>query len=154
MPNLYIEVFEHLGIELLIRQKMFYADNHSLKNPDVNQTSLSNHIRKLKEVGIKHTIQWEQIDQARSFSPVTGICGLCTKEKFHITFKPRVGPLNKKVRCSVIVDTREESYFVATQTKTQTRAEAISYHHLNFVHLTHYLVSDDCTCYHYMCMKL
>ena len=25
MPNLYIEVFEHLGIELLIRQKVFYV---------------------------------------------------------------------------------------------------------------------------------
>ena len=108
----------YIGLTSNHFKKRFYAHTHSFKNPDVNQTSLSNHIRNLKEGGIKHTIQWEQIDQARSFSPVTGICGLCTKEKFHITFKPGVGPLNKKVRCSVIVDTREEFYFVATQTKT------------------------------------
>ena len=86
----------YIGLTSNHFKKRFYAHNHSFKNPDVNQTSLSNHVRKLKEDGIKHTIQWEQIDQAKSFSPVTGICGLCTKEKFHITFKPGVGPLNKK----------------------------------------------------------
>jgi hypothetical protein len=40
----------------------------------------------LQEERIKHTIHWEQIDQAKRFSPATGICGLCTKEIFHITF--------------------------------------------------------------------
>ena len=29
-------------------------------------------------------------------SVMSGFCALCTKEKFHITFKPGVGPLNKK----------------------------------------------------------
>ena len=86
----------YIGLTSNHFKKRFYSHNHSFKNPDVNQTSLSNHIRKLKEEKIEHTIHWEQIDQARVFSPVTGICALCTKEKFHITFKPGVGPLNKK----------------------------------------------------------
>ena len=52
--------------------------------PDVNQTSLSNRVRKLQEERTKHTIHWEQIEQAKSISPVKGICGICTKEKFYI----------------------------------------------------------------------
>jgi hypothetical protein len=63
-------------------KKRFYSHNHSFKNPDVNQTSLSNHVRKLQEEKRKHTIHYEQIDQAKSFSPVTGICDLCTKDFF------------------------------------------------------------------------
>ena len=86
----------YIGLTSNEFKKRFYSHNHSFKNPDVNQTSLSNHIRNLKEANIKHTVHWEKIDQGKSFSPVTGICGLCTKEKFHITFKPGVGPLNKK----------------------------------------------------------
>ena len=68
----------------------------SFKNPDVNQTALSNHIRKLKEKRITHTITWEILDRGQPFSPVSGICSLCTKEKFHITFKPGAATLNKK----------------------------------------------------------
>ena len=45
---------------------------------------------------IKHIIKLEQIDQAKWFSPVLGICALCTKANFDITLKPGLGPLNKK----------------------------------------------------------
>ena len=61
---------------------------NSFKNEDANQTALSNHIRSLKEKRINHTITWEILDRAHPFSPVSGICPLCAKEKFHITFKP------------------------------------------------------------------
>ena len=60
------------------------------------QTSLSNHIQNLKEKNIKHTIEWEKVDQAKPFSPVSGICALCNKENFFITFKPGIEPLNSK----------------------------------------------------------
>ena len=86
----------YIGLTSNSFKKRFYSHNNSFKNPDANQTSLSNHVRKLQEKRIKHTIKWEQVDQAKCFSPVSGICALCTKEKFYITFKPGVGPLNKK----------------------------------------------------------
>ena len=68
----------------------------SFKNPNVNQTSLSNHIKKLAKKNIAHTIKWDILSSAKPFSPVSGICSLCTKEKFYITFKPGVATLNKK----------------------------------------------------------
>ena len=45
---------------------------------------------------IKHIIKLEQIDQAKWFSPVLGICALCTKANFDITFKTRVGPTKQE----------------------------------------------------------
>ena len=86
----------YIGLTCNSFKKRFYSHNASFRNPELNQTSLSNFVRKLQDKKIKHTISWEQIDQAKCFSPVSGICALCTKEKFHITFKPGVGPLNKK----------------------------------------------------------
>jgi hypothetical protein len=68
----------------------------SFKNPNVNQTSLSNHIKKLENKNITHSIKWEILSSAKPFSPVSGICSLCTKEKFYITFKPEMATLNKK----------------------------------------------------------
>ena len=69
---------------------------NSFRNADANQTALSNHIRELKQKRINHTITWEIIDRGQPFSPVSGVCSLCTKEKFHITFKPGAATLNKK----------------------------------------------------------
>ena len=68
----------------------------SFKNPEANQTSLSRHINKLKKKNITHSIKWEKVSSAKPFSPVSGICSLCTTEKFYITFKPGMGTLNKK----------------------------------------------------------
>ena len=86
----------YIGLTCNSFKKRFYSHNASFKNPDWNQKSLCNFVRKLQDKKIQHTISWEKIDQAKCFSPVSGICALCTKEKFHITFKPGVGPLNKK----------------------------------------------------------
>ena len=86
----------YIGLTCNSFKKRFYSHHASFKNSDVNQTSLSNHVRNLQEKRINHTVSWEKIDQAKCFSPVSGICALCTKEKFYITFKPGVGQLNKK----------------------------------------------------------
>ena len=69
---------------------------NSFRNADANQTALSKHIRDLKQKRINHTITWEIIDRGQPFSPVSGVCSLCTKEKYHITFKPGAATLNKK----------------------------------------------------------
>ena len=90
------QVNTYIGLTCNSFKKRFYSHNASFRNPELNQTSLSNFVRKLQDKNVKHTISWEKIDQAKCFNPVAGICPLCTKEKYHITFKPGVGPLNKK----------------------------------------------------------
>ena len=69
---------------------------HSFNNAEANQTTLSNHIRELNQTNTQHTLQWEIVDQAKPFNPVTGICALCTREKFFITFKPPWATLNHR----------------------------------------------------------
>ena len=59
-------------------------------------TTLSDYIWKLKDDGIQYDLKWKIIDKARPFSPVTGICALCTLEKFYIIFKPELATINKK----------------------------------------------------------
>ena len=59
------------------------------------ETSLSIHAWKLKEKQIDYDIKWQVIDRATPFSPVSGVCNLCTLEKYHILFSPESSTLNK-----------------------------------------------------------
>ena len=68
----------------------------SFNNIELNQTGLSKHIHELKNKNIHFELKWEIVDQAKPFSPVSGICSLCTREKFFITFRPEWSTLNKK----------------------------------------------------------
>ena len=90
------KVNTYTGLTCNTFKKRLYAHEQSFKNPEKKQTSLSKHIRNLKAKKVKHTIKWEQVDRAKTYSPVSGICALCTKEKFYITFKPGINPLNSK----------------------------------------------------------
>ena len=69
---------------------------NSFIDPDANQTSLSKHVWDLKQKNIKHSISWKIVDRAKPFSPVTGKCQLCLKEKFYILFHPELASLNSK----------------------------------------------------------
>ena len=60
-----------------------------------NQTTLSQHIWSLKDRAINFKVSWKIIGRAKSFSPVTGVCRLCTLEKFYLMTKPEEGSLNK-----------------------------------------------------------
>ena len=73
-----------------------YIHEHSFKNPEDNQTALSQHILELKRKKVNYTVSWKLIDNGKPFSPVSGVCSLCTKEKFHILFEPSWATLNFK----------------------------------------------------------
>ena len=60
------------------------------------ETKLSKHIWSLKRKNEDYTIKWKLISIAKPFNPVTGVCNLCTVEKFNIIFKPELGSLNKR----------------------------------------------------------
>ena len=59
-------------------------------------TALSAHIWDLKKQGIKYDISWKIIDRGQQYSPISGICALCTCEKYQIIFKSKGATLNKK----------------------------------------------------------
>ena len=59
-------------------------------------TALSRHIWDLKKNNIKHKVEWKIIDRGQKYSPITGICSLCTCEKFQIIFNQERATLNLK----------------------------------------------------------
>ena len=59
-------------------------------------TTLSQHIWNLKEQNVNFTLTWKIMDRAQPFSPISGVCNLCTLEKYYILFKPGIGTLNKR----------------------------------------------------------
>ena len=61
-----------------------------------NKTTLSTHVWDLKRRNIDHDIKWKILDRGKSFSPVSNICNLCTKEKYFIIFEPEKATLNRK----------------------------------------------------------
>ena len=60
------------------------------------QTSLSRYVWDLKNQGSQPNITWKLIDRGKPFSPVTGVCQLCTKEKFYIMYKQEMAELNSR----------------------------------------------------------
>ena len=60
------------------------------------KTSLAGHIWDLKDRGVEYQLEWGIIGRAQPFSPISGVCNLCTLEKFHIYFTPEMGTLNQK----------------------------------------------------------
>ena len=59
-------------------------------------TTLSVKIWELKDENIPFDLSWKIIGRAHPFSPVTGVCNLCTLEKFIILTKPQQSTLNKR----------------------------------------------------------
>ena len=74
-------------------------ENHksSFKHQHRSKASeLSKHIWRLKERGTTFTINWKIIEKVKAFSPVTGQCKLCLREKYLILTKPHLGTLNNR----------------------------------------------------------
>ena len=91
----------------------------TFKDQGKSQTSLSNHIHDLKNSKIDFKIQWNIVDRGKSFTPVSNVCTLCNKEKFHILFNSRLADLNSKSeffshcrhkRSRLLVKTRQKGH--------------------------------------------
>ena len=63
---------------------------------DESATTLSAHIWNLNRRNEPYTIKWDIASRAAPFSPVSGICNLCTAEKFEIIFNPAKATLNSR----------------------------------------------------------
>ena len=84
----------YTGITHSTFKQRLATHKQSFKNKNVNQTSLSSYIWKLKDKKLNFTIKWETLFKANSFLSTSGRCDLCTMEKYHILFKPEFASLN------------------------------------------------------------
>ena len=60
------------------------------------ESTLSKHIWNLKEKGENYETKYKIIGRAQPFSPISGVCNLCTLETYHILFTPNLATMNKK----------------------------------------------------------
>ena len=70
--------------------------NYTFNHEDSNQTTLSSLTHTLREENINYEISWEIVENAKIFNPISGICALCTREKYLIAFAPEGATLNKR----------------------------------------------------------
>ena len=74
----------------------YKAHKKSIKHEKFStETALSGYLWELKRKNINYDIKWQVVDRAPPFSPVTGVCKLCTLEKYYILFIPERASLNK-----------------------------------------------------------
>ena len=90
------EVKTYIGLTSTDFKARLGNHKQSFVNPDSNQTSLSKYILDLKSNGIEPTVNWKLVDRGKKYSPVTGVCQLCTKEAYYIIFKPEMAELNSR----------------------------------------------------------
>ena len=101
------------------------AHKHSFNNSDANQTTLSSYIHELKSKNVKYDLKWDIIDHAKPFNPVTGICALCTREKYFIAFKPAWATLNR--RSEMFSSCRHKTRMLLCENNTQTKTKTPKY---------------------------
>ena len=68
----------------------------TLKNRNADgQTSLSTYVHKKRDEGLNPKVSWKILEKnLPDFNPVTGLCKLCTREKYQIVLNPSVASLN------------------------------------------------------------
>ena len=66
------------------------------RNAD-GQMTLSKYTWRKRDEGLNPSVSWNYLEtNIPNFNPITGICQLCTREKFQIALNPQVATLNFK----------------------------------------------------------
>ena len=87
----------YVGLSAPPFKERFYGHKGSFTHEKrKKETSLSIYIWELKLKNEPYTLSWALISRAQPFSQVTGICQLCTREKYIIAFKSEICTLNKR----------------------------------------------------------
>ena len=98
LPN--AETKTYIGLSSTEFKKRLGVHRQTFNDPEVSQTSLSNFIHELKtrsiDIDIDTDITWKLMDRGKTYSPVHGVCQLCTREAYHIIFYPRFAELNAR----------------------------------------------------------
>ena len=72
----------------------FSGHKHDMKNRDKYGTTLSRHIWRLRDMGIRFEIKWEIKEKAQKYNPGGKDCKLCSAEKYHILMEDDKRSLN------------------------------------------------------------
>ena len=72
----------------------FNGHKHDMKNRDKYGTTLSRHIWRLRDMGIKFEIKWEIKEKASKYNPGGKDCKLCSAENYHILMEDDKRSLN------------------------------------------------------------
>ena len=86
----------YTGLSSTEFKKRLAVHKSTFKNENFQQTSLSRFIWNLKRKNVNYEVKWKIQDRGATFSPITGRCGLCIKEKFCIMFKPESADINSR----------------------------------------------------------
>ena len=60
----------------------------------ISETELSKYIWSLKKQNIIYKVRWKILDRARTYSPVSKICQLCTLERYYLIRRTDLWSLN------------------------------------------------------------
>ena len=77
----------------------WYAHRQNISHRNQRtKTKLATHVWNLKDSRppINYSIKWKIIDKGKTFNPVTGVCRLCLKEKYHILYNKQYSSLNSR----------------------------------------------------------
>ena len=87
----------YVGLTAQTFKKRFDGHANSFRHEKYSkETKLSIHIWKLKRQDTNYNLTWKVVSRARPFSPTTGLCALCTEEKYFILYKSELASLNKR----------------------------------------------------------
>ena len=65
-------------------------------NNNTGSTTLTTHVKSLRNNNIPHDISWDFIEHASPFNPATWWCRLCVLESYYILFEPGGASLNQR----------------------------------------------------------
>jgi hypothetical protein len=87
----------------------------TLKNRNADgQTSLSTYVHKKRDEGLNPKVSWKILEKnLPDFNPVTGLCKLCTREKYQIVLNPSVASLN--VRTEIFSSCRHKPTYLISE---------------------------------------
>ena len=85
------------------------------------ETTLSKYIWELKKENVPYTISWKILARAQPFSPVTGVCQLCTREKYLNAFKSELCTLNSRNELLNSCRHKQTNLLAKTKKKTKRR---------------------------------
>ena len=79
-------------------KQRWYGHNSAERHQKNSNTTLSRYLwqHKLNDPPLTYNLKWKIIDRGRQFNPVTKICRLCSKEKFHILYNKEASSLNHR----------------------------------------------------------
>ena len=87
----------YVGLCSTTFKERFRNHNFSFNHQEhETKTELSKYVWKLKRKKVEFDVKFKLLDRASTYSPTSGVCNLCTCEKFYINFHPEIATLNQK----------------------------------------------------------